>query len=210
MEDLLRLVAAVGAGALIGLEREVHDKPAGLRTNILICLGAALFTVMSHRLADEFGGDPARIAAQIVSGIGFLGAGAIIHFKLNVVGLTTAATIWSVASIGMALGAGQYLLGAFGCLLVVLVLMGMSFAEGRVTSWRAAVLIRIRFDGPVDGLDDLRRAIESSGVRCHDWRVSKSDRGLVVQIRLRGTDRTVRSIEERLLRRDDVISFQRV
>ena len=88
---VLRLLAAIAAGAVIGFERELHDKPAGFRTNILICLGAALFTVMSVAMVGEAYSDRLRIAAGVVTGVGFLGAGAIVHFKGNVLGLTTAA-----------------------------------------------------------------------------------------------------------------------
>ena len=104
------LLAAVFCGGLVGLERYIHEKPAGMRTNILICLGACIFTIISKNIE---GADPGRIAAQIVTGIGFLGAGAIIHGVGGVQGLTTAAGIWVVAAIGMACGSGMYLM-AFG------------------------------------------------------------------------------------------------
>jgi putative Mg2+ transporter-C (MgtC) family protein len=106
--DLLgRMFLAAALGAIVGLERELRQKEAGLRTNILIAMGAALFTIMSIEIAGP-GGDPARIAAQIVTGIGFLGGGAILHTKGTVHGLTTAATIWMNAAIGVAAGAGRY------------------------------------------------------------------------------------------------------
>ena len=112
LDLLVRLVLAVVLGGAIGWERESSNKPAGLRTNILICVGAALFTDLSIR----FGGfaiegavrDPARIAAQIITGIGFLGAGTIIQARGTVTGLTTAATLWVVAGIGMSVGSGSY------------------------------------------------------------------------------------------------------
>jgi putative Mg2+ transporter-C (MgtC) family protein len=103
-----RLALAAALGAAIGLEREYHRKPAGLRTNILIALGSALFTILSLQFAHEGGGSADRIAAQIVTGIGFLGAGAILRSGHNIHGLTTAATIWVNAAVGMAAGAGLY------------------------------------------------------------------------------------------------------
>jgi putative Mg2+ transporter-C (MgtC) family protein len=103
---ILRLLLAVGLGAAIGLEREYRQKPAGLRTNILIALGSALFTAISIDLSRD-GGTPDRIAAQIVTGIGFVGAGAILRSGHNVHGMTTAATIWVNAAVGMAAGAGR-------------------------------------------------------------------------------------------------------
>jgi putative Mg2+ transporter-C (MgtC) family protein len=109
-EVLLRLAIAVALCGAIGLERESRDQVAGLRTHILVGVGAALFTLVSAYGFSEFGTarDPTRIAAQIVSGIGFLGAGAILRQGFNVRGLTTAATLWVVAAIGMACGAGYY------------------------------------------------------------------------------------------------------
>src|SRR5947199_1519622 len=104
----IRLLLAAVLGGLIGIEREIRDKPAGLRTNILICVGSALFMSLSAQIAQLLGGDPTRIAAQIISGIGFLGAGAVLHSHGFVMGLTTAATIWVVAGVGMAIGSGMY------------------------------------------------------------------------------------------------------
>ena len=120
----LRLLLAAGLGAAIGVEREWHGKPAGLRTNILIAVGAALFTTLSVHYGG-MGGTADRIAAQIVTGVGFLGAGAILHSGANVHGMTTAATIWVNAAVGMAVGSGQYLMAAAatGITLVVLALL---------------------------------------------------------------------------------------
>jgi putative Mg2+ transporter-C (MgtC) family protein len=123
------MVLAVVFGAAIGLEREIRGKAAGLRTNVLICLGAAVFTVISRHMATGQEGSTTRIAAQIVTGVGFLGAGAIIRDRAGVYGLTTAATIWLVASIGMACGAGFHLLAAISALIAILVLMGLGQLE---------------------------------------------------------------------------------
>jgi putative Mg2+ transporter-C (MgtC) family protein len=129
-EALLRLALAAGAGALLGLEREERDKPAGVRTFSIVALGSALFTLISIM---AFGEDDAgaRIPAQIVTGIGFLGAGTIIVHRGNVFGLTTAAGIWAAAAVGMGFGLGLYLLSAGGIviLLVVLRLVGRFMVE---------------------------------------------------------------------------------
>ena len=122
VQMILRLLLAATLGAIIGYQRERAGKPAGLRTHILICVGAALFTISS---LYGFGAaaDPARVAAGIVVGIGFLGAGAIIRRGEGVVeGLTTAATIWAVAGIGLAAGAGLYLLSAVTTVVILIVL----------------------------------------------------------------------------------------
>lgn len=124
LQLLLELALAVLCGGVLGFERELHDKPAGLRTHILICVGATLFTNLSQRMAVA-GGDPGRIAAQVLTGIGFIGAGAILHKGGDVVGLTTAANIWVVAAIGMALGYGAFLDGMAATALVLVVLIGL-------------------------------------------------------------------------------------
>jgi putative Mg2+ transporter-C (MgtC) family protein len=123
VEMILRLLLAAALGAIIGYQRERAKKPAGLRTHVLICIGAALFTIASiygFGAAD----DTARVAAGVVAGVGFLGAGAIIRGGEGVLaGLTTAATIWSVAGIGLAAGAGLYLASAVATALVLIVLL---------------------------------------------------------------------------------------
>ena len=122
LEPLLRLVVALVLGAAVGLERELQRMPAGFRTHALVGLGSAIFTVVS---AFAFVGpvtDPTRIAAQIVTGVGFLGGGAILHYRGAVRGLTTAASLWSVAAVGMAAGAGLYVIAIGGAVLVVVTL----------------------------------------------------------------------------------------
>lgn len=118
---LLQIAAAMLCGTIIGLERRSRHKPAGMRTVTLICLGSTLFTLTSLALTDG-GGDPSRVAAQVVTGIGFLGAGTIIRHRGAVHGLTTAATIWVVAAIGVLIGSG-YVMPAVGLSLVVLALL---------------------------------------------------------------------------------------
>lgn len=123
VEMILRFLLAAALGAVIGYQRERAKKQAGLRTHVLICSGAALFTIVS---IYGFGatGDTARVAAGVVAGVGFLGAGAIIRGGEGIVaGLTTAATIWAVAGIGLAAGAGLYLLSAVATVLILIVLL---------------------------------------------------------------------------------------
>jgi putative Mg2+ transporter-C (MgtC) family protein len=128
-DDVLGIVLATVFGAAIGLEREISGKAAGLRTNVLICLGAAVFTIISKQMVISSDTTPTRIAAQIVTGVGFLGAGAIIQDRGGVLGLTTAATIWLVASIGTACGAGFHKLAVVSTLIAILVLMGLGRLE---------------------------------------------------------------------------------
>jgi putative Mg2+ transporter-C (MgtC) family protein len=125
--DLEKLALAAVLGGLIGLERESKHRAAGLRTNLFICLGAAMFTLLSDELAGAHTGDHTRIAAQIIPGIGFIGAGSILRARGEIVtGITTAATIFVVASVGMAVGGAQYVLAIVATLLIlgVLLLLG--------------------------------------------------------------------------------------
>jgi putative Mg2+ transporter-C (MgtC) family protein len=128
LELLFELALAVVLGGLIGFEREWKNKPAGLRTNILICMSAVLFTEISYR-SGLIGGDPGRIAAQILTGVGFLGAGTILHHKGSVTGLTSAATIWMVTAIGVTLGWGAYVDAIATTALVLVVLGGLTRLE---------------------------------------------------------------------------------
>jgi len=128
LDVFLRLALAAGLGGAIGLEREYRHKPAGIRTNMLIGLGSALFAILSVEVGTA-GGSPDRIAAQVVTGIGFLGAGAILRSGQNVMGLTTAATIWVNAAIGMASGLGLYTVAAGGATLTLVVLALLPLME---------------------------------------------------------------------------------
>jgi putative Mg2+ transporter-C (MgtC) family protein len=121
VEALIRLVLAVGLGALIGLDRETRDKPAGLRTFAIVSLGACLFTLVGE-LAFPNDAETSRVVSTIITGVGFLGAGTILHRRNDVVGLTTAAGIWASAGVGMAAGMGLYVLAVGGTVLIVVVL----------------------------------------------------------------------------------------
>lgn len=119
---MLRLVVALLLGAVIGWERELQRMPAGFRTHSLVALGSAIFTVVSAYAFTGPGSDPTRIAAQVVSGVGFLGGGAILHYGGTVRGLTTAASLWAVAAVGMAAGAGLFFVATVSAVLVIVAL----------------------------------------------------------------------------------------
>ena len=134
-EFLFRMLLAALLGGLIGLERDIHGRAAGLRTHLLVSLGAAVFTILSESIssgtigASGFQADPGRIAAQVVSGIGFLGAGVIIKEGVNVRGLTTAACLWTAAAIGMAVGSGYYNIAVYTTGIALLGLVILKFSE---------------------------------------------------------------------------------
>ena len=146
----LRLVVAAAIGAAIGLERELHAHPAGMRTHLLVSLGAAIFTVLSiaaFRLPVAPSGnipvDPSRVAAQVVTGIGFLGAGAILKYGSTVKGLTTAASLWATAAMGMAAGTGQWVIAITGTALIVLSLGPLHWLSDRIAA-RGRRHVRLR------------------------------------------------------------------
>src|SRR5579863_2340254 len=127
-----RLLLACVLGAVIGLEREVKRRSAGVRTNLLICMGAAFFTLLSAVLAGDASPNKGQVASNIVQGIGFLGAGLILHNRSRVSGLTSAASVWVVASIGMACGAGLYAAAVVAALIVIVAMLLVGIVEQRV------------------------------------------------------------------------------
>jgi putative Mg2+ transporter-C (MgtC) family protein len=175
--SLGKLLLATLLGGAIGLERELKHRPAGLRTNLFICFGSALFTILSERLA-LVDGDRTRIAAQIVTGIGFIGAGTILHDKGSVSGLTSAASIFVVAGIGMAAGGGLYGTAIVATVLVVLVFLGLGEVETRfnlkpVTT--AYDLISSDCDSPETLVGELNRLLEDNALTMQTVHIGKSD-----------------------------------
>ena len=139
-----RLVLAAALGGAIGIDREYHHRPAGVRTNVLICFGAAMFTFLSVIIAGEGSTNRGQIASNIVQGIGFLGAGLILHNRDRVSGLTSAATVWAVASIGMACGAGLYFPAIFATVVVIVVLEMIRLLEYRANLKLYSVTYEVR------------------------------------------------------------------
>lgn len=188
LDLLASLLVAAFLGGAIGLERELSGKAAGLRTNILICIGAALFTQLSL-VIDATRGDPARIAAQIVVGVGFLGAGTILHGRGAVTGLTSAATIWLVAAIGMAVGAGYLYEGAGATLLVLIVLRALGVLERFLQ--RHAMVSRLIVEMPQDPsrLEQIERLVREAGVEIDQVHHHARGDHAVVELVLRGPKR---------------------
>ncbi len=209
--DVGKLLAAVIAGAVIGLERETHDKPAGFRTNILICLGAALFTVVSVRMADGTANvDRTRIAAQIVTGVGFLGAGAIIQFRGNVIGLTTAATIWLVASVGMAFGAGHFLLGSVVTILATAVLFGLEPFEAVIARWRTVATFELELSPKEDATAVTLSAVREVHVGVKYWSVSRTGEIVTGRLTVVGPARKLEALEHAFLQHASIRAIKRL
>ena len=206
LEVTLRLVLAAALGGAVGLERELREREAGLRTHLLVSVGAAVFTVVSAYGFSDFhysarGGitlDPTRIAAQVVTGIGFLGAGAIIRQGLSVRGLTTAATLWVVAAIGMASGAGYYSVAVIGTAIVLFSLYPL-----RILAYRAVVRLRPE-EGrllvtlpPGASAAPVLAELERAGVRVDSLQVdeSEAERAVVVEVKLPDTLKGVEIVD---------------
>lgn len=188
LDLLLQLALATLLGGAIGMERELSGKAAGLRTNILICVGATLFTVLSLKLSVDRG-DPGRIAAQILTGVGFIGAGTILHTRGAVSGLTSAATIWVVSAIGMAVGAGAYVEAMGTTLLVMIVLGGLGFAERLIARRATRSTIQV-YASPVEGvLEDLETLIRRTGIDLTRVESRRENVDLVIEFELLGRKR---------------------
>lgn len=170
-EILLRLMLAAVLGSLVGIERERLDWAAGLRTHMLVCLGSTLFMLVSaFGFADILGTpgiglDPSRIAAQVVSGVGFLGAGTIILRREAVRGLTTAASVWTVAAVGLAVGGGLYFAAISATVLILVILAGIKPLERRLFPKRRAPRIFLTVDRRETSLAAVMTEVEAAGLR---------------------------------------------
>jgi putative Mg2+ transporter-C (MgtC) family protein len=197
----MRLLIAATLGALIGVEREIHGHPAGMRTHLLVALGSAIFTELSiygFPASASNPVDPTRIAAQIVSGIGFLGAGAIIKDGASIRGLTTAASLWATAAIGLAAGAAEYLIGVTGAVIVMISLWPLNRVAERL---RRADRLTIRLNVVVDRLEALgevsavlsRYRLEIAGVQTERLETHRFAVGF--EVRQRGGSNLVTALE---------------
>lgn len=170
-EIVLRLVVATALGMVVGLERERLERAAGLRTHALVALGAALCMVVSaHGFAEILTDpraslDPSRLAAQVVSGIGFLGAGTIVLRRDVVRGLTTAASLWTAAGLGLAAGAGMYLAATAATFLTLGVLLGLKPLQSRLFGTQQSLILRLRVDSRSDAAGQIQEALQTTGLR---------------------------------------------
>lgn len=208
LDDFIKILIALLVGGVIGLEREYRDKDAGFRTLIFICIGSTLFSILSIRIASLANvGDPGRIAAGIVSGVGFLGAGVILTEGAHIKGLTTAATIWLTAALGVGIGAGEYLLSLISAVTALVVLELFPWLEiglGRIRDARSYELTcSLRFDK----IAELERLIKSCGLRIKSFHRSKRDGMLYCTINTSGSPRQHDILIGRLFADPEVIHF---
>ena len=197
--SIARLVLATVLGGLIGLERQLKHRPAGLRTNLFICLGAAMYTLLSDMLAVEHIGDHTRIAAQIIPGIGFIGAGSILHSRDKLVtGLTTAATLFVVASVGMAVGGGLYLTSIFATGLILFCLYLLGHAEEKFGLKTAVHGYEVSGRTADEVTLELNRLLESVHVMMDDVQIAPTPQHVRVHFELEATRRDQRQVLQML------------
>jgi putative Mg2+ transporter-C (MgtC) family protein len=188
--SLLRLMLAALLGGAIGLEREFKHRPAGLRTNLFICVGAAMYTLLSDALAVKYLGDHTRIAAQIIPGIGFIGAGSILHNRNNLVtGITSAATLFVVASVGMAVGGGLYVTAVFGTGLILVCLFLLGNAERKLNIKPLVNSYEVT-GGSVDDIKaEVNRTLECVHAMMENVLVAETRQHVRLQFDLEGTNK---------------------
>ena len=205
--DIARVGLAALAGGLIGLEREFRDKAAGFRTMILIAVGAALFTILSENMAGE-NGDVAKIAGYVVSGVGFLGAGAILRDGLRVAGLTTAATIWVTAAIGMTMGMGEFLFGGLITVAMMIVLWIFPVIEHAVDRARDTNTYEILLDAPkARKIQQIEAALRSADLAILSHHYVRKNRIIHCRWTAIGTLHNHDKFVQRLMKDKDIREF---
>ncbi len=201
---LYRVAAAIVAGSVVGLEREFRDKPAGLRTLVLISAGSCIFSMISLLVAGNTV-DQGRIAAQVVTGVGFLGAGSILRSTKSIYGLTTAATIWVVAALGMACGFGHFLIALVGTLATLVVLMLFHSIGGRIDVSRTIRKHRIATRDNQICLADLEPYFSDAGLRILRRNCYRHGDDYVFTFRARGPRKQHLALREKLLHTEGLI-----
>jgi putative Mg2+ transporter-C (MgtC) family protein len=205
IEFIERIGAAFIAGALLGFEREYRSKPAGLRTIILITVGSCVFSMLNITLNSQ---SVDRIASQVVTGVGFVGAGVIFKEGINVKGLTTAATIWVAAAIGMALGFGEYIIAAATLLLVLVTLIILSRIESWLTE-RELKEYRFTFMQHDYSCEELEKFFKSIDVKCSRTDFSKGNEKISVEYKFHIDEKRYQLLVNHVLDNKHIIQFER-
>ncbi len=205
-EDLIKIILSMLAGGAIGLEREFRDKAAGFRTLIFISVGAALYTIFSIRIGAD--GDPGRIAAALVTGVGFLGAGVIMKDGARVIGLTTAATIWFIAALGMGFGAGEYALTLAMTAIGLVVLWIFPAIEHRIDNIREEREYEIVFTFQVEKMAALETLFHTHRLRIMERKQCKSGPHMTCTWQTAGSPAEQERLLQELLRDPDIESIR--
>ncbi len=205
IDIILKIILAAFLGGIIGLEREISHKEAGLRTNILIAVGSTLLTILSGKLAEGFNtADPTRLTAQIVSGIGFIGAGAIIQARFAVHGLTTAATIWTVAAIGIGVGSGYYLISFLLTLFVVLILTLFKYISQILERQKKLFAYIIKTEDKAAIIIEVKQIVKELGIGFIRANLGKTKEGFEIDMVLTTSANKNKEFIERVMQLDGV------
>lgn len=205
IEILLKILLAALLGGIIGLEREISHKEAGLRTNILIAVGSTLITIISFKIAAGSKiADPGRLAAQIVTGVGFLGAGAIIQARLAVHGLTTAATIWTVAAIGISVGSGYYLLSFLITILVITILKFFKYISAIIEKQKKAFVYLIISEDRASILFEIKKIITELAIKYPNFKLKKVKNRFEIEIIMTTSQNKNKEFVEKVLQLEGV------
>ncbi|HQN69614.1 MAG TPA: MgtC/SapB family protein [Anaerolineaceae bacterium] len=196
LDILLRLGLALILGGVVGFERERDSQPAGLRTHMILVLGACLAAIISEEMGARFGSDPTRLTAQVISGIGFLGAGAILRFGFNIKGLTTATTLWTMAIVGLAVGFGYYLLGALTTVFMIIILTIMNVIEKKFVRINLIRNIVVDVDYQDGIIRTVRKAISNIAEKVVSFSVRKSVRSSRLRLTIVAQFRRSESVED--------------
>lgn len=204
-EDLIKLSLAILLGGLIGVERELRDKDAGFRTLIFISSGAALFTIFSLRLSVQ--GDPGRVAANIVSGVGFLGAGVILRERGQVRGLTTASTVWLAAALGMGVGAGNYVFSILATVVILFILLVFPPIEGWIGRFSETRVYEVVCRHNPEKINAMQQAWRELHLWVKQRKLGKREGLLVCTFEVNGRLRDHEKLLNLLFNDPDVIEF---
>ncbi len=203
--DIIKIAVAFLLGAILGLEREYRSKPAGFRTLIMITVGATVFTILSYRIGS---GTPDRIAANIITGIGFIGAGVIFKEGLKVSGMTTASTIWIAAAIGMSVGYGAYYLAGGVTILVLIILMLLAKLEKSFDRVHQVKFYKISFRVDEYSIDELEKNIVELGINFKKNTILKNNNEIIVFYKIGANQKEYSRLDNYLMQTKTIKSFE--
>ncbi len=205
LDELTKISISLVIGSLLGFEREYQNKPAGFRTIALICVGATLYTILSQRLGSP--GSTDRVAANIITGIGFIGAGVIFKNNTNVFGLTTAATIWVAAGLGMAVGAGEYVLSVIVLLVVLMVLSLFEYLQERIDVFHKRRLYFITYSA-LDFDDIIEKEMKKRKIKYKKVKEKRINKQTTCEYEVFGKEKSLKHFNDHLIDNEDVIAFE--
>ncbi len=205
-EMAIRLLLAALWGGIVGLEREYRSKSAGFRTMIMISMGSCFFTIMSNAIGGP--GNPDRIASNIVTGIGFLGAGVIFRGDNRVNGITTAATIWAVAAIGMGIGAGYYIASAVSSILILLVLAALPFVERSIDNWSQSRIYTVECNFTPGRVESFHELLKGHRLKVIQLNESRAGQMLTMKWVVKGKTSNHESFIKGVMRDESISRFE--